>query len=386
MTHPPGMRSVLAATLLFLLAGCPDRQARPAGEPSPAEQLLRIPGLPDPFRLAGGGRVERPAQWQERRREIARTLLKHQYGHPPAAVGRLASRRIAPRLWRLSFGPGQRLYLYVGIDRPAGPGPFPTIVHIDHRGPFAVSAATVQHIIGQGYALAAFDPGVLDPDRPGTVGPAQAAYPDHDWATLAVWAWGASRVADHLLGQPWVDGRRLIVTGHSRSGKAALLAGALDRRFALTVPQGSGCGGAATYRFRGPGAENLARLTRSFPHWLVPDLSRFGGQEQRLPFDQHFVLALVAPRALLTIDALGDRWASPPATQIAHMGAGPVYGLLGAPNRLGLHFRPGAHELADTDWRTLLHFADRVLSGRDPGPGYRATPLSVPTPFSWSAP
>lgn len=378
---------------LLLLAACRDATPAPPPTPSP-EQLPLVEKLPDPFRLRSGQRVQGPAGWPARRVEIAELVLFHQYGHPPPAPGRVEARTLEEtpgpggtrRLIRLSFGPGRRLYLYVGLFRPATQGPVPVIVHIDHRGPFAVPPATVRTIVERGYALAGFDPGVLDPDEPRLIGPAQAAYPDRDWATLAVWAWGAMRVADHLLAQPFVDRTRLVVTGHSRSGKAALLAGALDARFALTAPQGSGCAGAASYRFQGPRSETLAAITRSFPHWFVPGLARFAGQEGRLPFDQHFLLALVAPRALLTIDALGDLWASPRGTQASYLGARPVFDYLGVSGRQGIHVRPGAHLLSDDDWRTLLDFADQVLLGKPSSRRFDRLPLPVEEVGSWGAP
>jgi hypothetical protein len=282
--------------------------------------------------------------------------------------------------------------LYLGLIEPPAPGPHPAIVHIDHRGPFEVPAPTVELITGRGYVLVGLDPGHLDPDQPGIVGPAQAAYPEgkHDWATLAVWAWGASRALDHLLTLKSVDGRRVVVTGHSRSGKAALLAGALDERFALVAPAGSGCAGAAVYRDKGGGTETLEAITRSFPHWFVPRLRAFAGKERRLPFDQHFLYALVAPRPLLTLDARDDRWADPPGTQQAHLAAREVYAFLGATGRLGLNLRPGRHELAHEDWLALLDFADQVLPGgakRTGGRRFDQLPFPAQGPrFSWRAP
>jgi len=228
---------------------------------------------------------------------------------------------------------------------------------------------------------------VLDPDEPGVVGPAQAAYPDHDWATLAVWAWGAMRAVDYLLTLPQVDPQRIVVTGHSRSGKAALLAGALDERFALVAPQGSGCAGAASYRFQRAGAETLADITRNFPHWFVPRLAPFAGKEARLPFDQHFLFALVAPRPLLTIDAEGDAWAGPYGTQVSHLGARPVYEFLGAAGKLSFSLRPGQHELTDEDWRTLLDFADQQLLGKKNDRRFDRLPFPVAQPtHRWKAP
>lgn len=378
-------RRSAALLLLIGLAGCPDRDsASPPARVAPAQQdharelarLPRIEGLPDPFALIGGGRVRSRADWSKRRAQIRELLLTHQYGHvppppPPKNVrGRVVATEPLPggavkQTVALTFGPQRRLHLQLGLVAPPGPGPFPAVVHLDHRGPFAVKNTAL--ITGRGYLLAGLDPTLLAPDQAGIVGPAQAAYPKHDWATLAVWAWGASRALDYLLAaRADVDRRRVIVAGHSRSGKAALLAGALDPRFALVAPAGSGCGGAAVHRFKEPGTETLAQITRGFPHWFVPRLRAFAGQEARLPFDQHFAFALVAPRPLVTLDAREDRWANLRGTQQAFLGARPVYAFLGAPLRLGLHVREGQHELADEDWQALLDFADRQLLGKIP--------------------
>jgi hypothetical protein len=197
------------------------------------------------------------------------------------------------------------------------------------------------------------------------------------------------RVMDHLATLPWVDRSRIVITGHSRSGKAALWAGALDERFALVVPQGSGCGDMGSHRFRGPGSEGLADLTGNFPHWFVPGLRGFAGLEQHLPFDQHFVAALVAPRALLSIDALGDAWANPYGTGVTHLGARPVYELLGAARGPAISFREGPHELSDADWRTLLDHADLVFLGKGPARGDALDRLPVPVQepvMTWTAP
>jgi len=250
---------------------------------------------------------------------------------------------------------------------------------------FGISAA--RQLVQRGYLVAGYDPTYLDPDRKQSLGPAQAAYPNHDWGTLAVWAWGASRVTDYLLTLPRVDPQKIVITGHSRSGKTALLAGALDNRFALVVPQGSGCGGAAAYRVKSPRAESLAQVTGNFPHWFHPRLRAFAGQEARLPFDQHSVMALVAPRALLSIDALGDAWANLPGTQQAHLATREVYAFLGADPRLGIHFRPGKHELTDQDWLTLADFADQLLRGKAAkGRSWQKLPLPEARSYSWTRP
>ena len=79
----------------------------------------------------------------------------------------------------------------------------------------------------------------------------------NDRGVLLAWAWGASRGVDALqylaahdpAYRNLLDLQRLVVTGFSRWGKAALLAGVLDDRFGVTAPGGSGSGGAAPYRY-----------------------------------------------------------------------------------------------------------------------------------------
>src|SRR5262249_28075764 len=152
--------------------------------------------------------------------------------------------------------------------------------------------------------------------------------------------------------------------GHSRGGKATLLAGATDTRIALTAPNNSGCGGAGCYRFQGEKSEDIAAILKNFPFWFQPHFAEFIGHEDRLPFDQHTLKALVAPRALLSTEALGDLWANPSGTQQTYLAAREVFAFLGASEHIGIVFRPGGHEHNAEDWTTLLDFADRQLLGK----------------------
>jgi hypothetical protein len=165
---------------------------------------------------------------------------------------------------------------------------------------------------------------------------------------------------DYLETLPEADKTRIAVTGHSRGGKAALLAGALDERIALTAPNNSGCMGAGCTRVPHDG-ESLERIASVFPYWFSTRLAEFVGRETRLPFDQHSVKALVAPRALLSTEGLEDRWANPDGAQLTHDAAKPVFDFLGASDKIGIVFRPGGHGHTPEDWTTLLDFADRQL-------------------------
>src|SRR5207237_1507813 len=69
------------------------------------------------------------------------------------------------------------------------------------------------------------------------------AYPGYDWGILAGWAWGVSRIVDYLETDPSFDKTRLIVSGVSRTGKSAMVAGAFDDRLAMVAPVASSGGG-----------------------------------------------------------------------------------------------------------------------------------------------
>ena len=171
-----------------------------------------------------------------------------------------------------------------------------------------------------------------------------------------------SRCVDYLETQPFVDKSKLIAVGHSRLGKAALVAGAFDERFALTAPAGSGCGGTSAYRFTGKGRgghEGLEDLVKNFPQWVGPHLAEFSGQVEKLPFDQHWLITLVAPRVFIAADALNDT--SVNALEQSYLAAKPVYDLLGVPDHLGLNFRPGGHYLGPLEWKAILDISDQQL-------------------------
>lgn len=188
---------------------------------------------------------------------------------------------------------------------------------------------------------------------------------------LGAWAWALSRGLDLAERQPEIDASRAVVTGSSRLGKAALLAGARDERFAVVVPNQTGGGGAPlAKRFFG---ETVFTETRTFPHWYCPAYRRYAGDEASLPFDQHWLLACVAPRALL-VQGFDEDWFDARGEFLACRAASPAWELLGLPGlppgdfpddfdesrigpRLGYVRRGGRHGLSAYDWNWTLDFA-----------------------------
>jgi hypothetical protein len=335
-------------------------------------QLPEITELPDPLQSRDGRRIETREAWAAHRQALLELVVATEYGLLPPDPGNVSGTERASRPLSepgateielmLSMGPEQSLQMPLILTLPPGNSPFPVIV----RGDLCwggVLPEIVATVVGRGYALAQFDRTGLAPDS-AERGGVYAAYPDTHCGRIAAWAWGYHRVVDYLLSRSDVDGSRIAVTGHSRGGKAALLAGATDTRIALTAPNNSGCGGAGCFRLQAEGSEDLGAILKNFPFWFHPDFGAFIGRERRLPFDQHTLKALVAPRALLSTEALGDLWANPWGSQQTHLAARKVYEFLGAADRIGIVFRPGGHEHNLADWNALLDFADAQWYGR----------------------
>lgn len=348
--------------------------------------------LPDPLRFLAGQPLRHADEWPARRAEIAGQLLPQVYGRlPPAPRSTQCTQLHAAtmRQWpgtrlrscRVSAdgSPGFMLQLFV----PSGPGRFPVVVSGDACWHHA-DDTVLQELLGRGYVLARFnrveiapDPGGPAQDLPIPEAPAQSC-------ALAAWAWGYHRVVDVLLQLDWIDPEAVVVVGHSRGGKAALLAGATDTRIALTSANNSGAGGAGSLRWLGPGAETLDDLLGRYRHWFAPQLQAFAGRVQDLAFDQNLLKALIAPRALLTTEALDDHWANPQGSWQSHRAAQCVFDLLGVAQHLAIHFRPGGHAHLLADWQVLLDHADALRRGArlpsapaiDPFPG-------LPAPARW---
>ncbi len=392
--------STLLASVLLALASNPSVRADDERRPylPPTGPLPAIEELPDPFRFVDGSRVSTRADWELRREEMKSAILYYEYGSMPRVPDNIT---VAERTTRvvdggaaieerlvLAMGPGHAIRMNVGLLVPKREGPFAVIIKND-RGAGHVPIA--KELIQNGYIVCEYNREDLDPDRRDVVGPAQSAYPEHDWGTIAVWAWGTSCVVNYLLTRPEVDPNRIATTGHSRGGKTALLAGALDERIALVAPNGSGAGGAGCFRVQGPRSETLGKITEPerFGYWFHPRLRAFAGREAQLPIDQHFLKALVAPRALLSTEARDDLWANPLGTQQTFVAAQEVFNFLGAGHRNGIALREGKHDQLVEDWQTLLAFMNREFYGKEPPDGRRfdRTPFADVEPaHSWQAP
>ena len=193
--------------------------------------------------------------------------------------------------------------------------------------------------------------------------------PDADTAfgKISVWAFAMSRLLDYLQTRPEADMRYIASIGHSRLGKTSLWCAAQDERIGLAISNDSGCAGAAYERHIHPQRETYAKISQNFPFWFCPRFVDNALQGREMAFDQHFLLAAIAPRRVCIGSAVEDLWADPYAEQLSCIAATPVWRLLGktgytgkeAPMAVGeksvgeisYHLRDGVHYLGRPDWR-----------------------------------
>jgi len=355
--------------------------------------------LPDPFLFQNGERVRDAADWRRRRQELLELVVGIEYGGMPPAPERTVAEELhthnVVRLdnarhstYRIVSGSaGRPVSFILDLLVPAGDGPFPVALTGDACWCYVTDEITME-VLRRGYILAQFNrtelaPDIYNSDRSRGLYP---VYPERTFGALSAWAWGYHRCVDVLAGMSFADPSRIAIVGHSRGGKTTLLAGATDERIALTAANDSGAGGAGCFRLQGPGSETLADLLRAIPYWFGPKLHEFLGREHELPFDQHSLKALVAPRPLVTLEALGDLWANPTGTWQTHAAAREVYRFLGAENRTGIWFREGGHCHGHADWLAFLDFADLHFRGKEPSHRFDVNPFpGLPPAFAWSA-
>jgi hypothetical protein len=239
----------------------------------------------------------------------------------------------------------------------------------------------VEYLIAQGYGLATIYYGEIDPDfddnfENGIHSLLDETVDKRTLSSISAWAWGLSQALTYLQQDPDIAADKVIVIGHSRLGKAALWAGAYDSRFAMVVSNDSGCGGAALSRRRF--GETINRINHSFPHWFCDTFNRYNDEEDQLPFDQHTLLSLIAPRPLYVASAVDDQWADPRGEFLSASYASPVYQLYKytglddaempgvdkplVSDRVAYHIRSGGHDITLYDWQQFVGFANQHFS------------------------
>jgi dienelactone hydrolase len=479
------MRGVGAMMLVLMVvvaaaAAAAALPIKPCGPPPkpPYPLVADLPvcsAFPDPWLRADNSRVASAADWSSHRPSMIRLLENYMYGHAPeqppvrstltgtAEVAeyceRVNSRCQRPQLdhCKLRCVPLQHRQTLRNYTLRVGPSanntwPFDVFVYTPKGAaspvPFVIyngegyysgvefgdlTAEGAQVLLDRGFGLALFDRNQLRSDHKtgGCADPGcgmgepdgvQTLYPDNDWSTINVWAWGAAHVIDFLLSEetlaPLVDSKKLMSMGHSRGGKTALWHGAQDERVAITFPLMSGCSGNAAIRVTTPDgpngsvpvggdgrAQSVRDINRGFPYWFSKTYHNFSNAEfassdasSRAPWDQHFQRALVAPRAQFGFEGIGNTHENPVGSQATFVAAREVYDWLQVPQKIGTFFHKCAHPMNDNttrcdgsqehDWRTCADFAQFIFEGKHPSNMslFSTLPYPIQRPYAWKAP
>jgi hypothetical protein len=374
------------------------------------ENLPLQKGLSDPFLMPDGKRVQTLQDWPKQREYIKAMLAHYLYGHMPPRPRKIEIRHVDSKSIYGGSGVEERYTLTIRrkgksvtcrflFVRPSLKKRYPTIIKND-RVSFDASPGSSDlsqsfdpgfEAVKRGYLLCRFHRTDLasDVQKEGRKAGVYPLYPEYDWGALAVWGWGHGVVLDALDQLGMADMSKVVATGHSRGGKAALCAGIYDDRIAITAPNSSGTGGTGSLRYfeEGQKPQIIRHHIGRNEHWFGPRYFQFADKEDRLPFDAHFAKAVIAPRVLVNCHARQDYWANPYGTELTHRAAEVVFEWLDAGDRIGLHWREGKHAQNQEDWTALLDFADKHFF--DKKTDRRFDNWNYPDaelPFDWKAP
>lgn len=213
------------------------------------------------------------------------------------------------------------------------------------RGSLA-SSYPVDKILKAGYIFATFDKSEMDADdgildNDGIRGLIQTHHnPNKSWGALSAWAYGLIKSVDYFQLDQDIDADKIIVTGHSRRGKAALLAAAMDERISMVIPHQSGTGGtsrlkAGTFSVREK-AKFMTHGSILYPkigephqltHFFSKEFKNWSKKLSKLPIGASDIIALIAPRFIMDSQGQKDFWAGPQSARKMLKKAAPAWEL-----------------------------------------------------------
>jgi len=338
---------------------------------------------------------EKEKSWEERRKEIVDILCEEEYGFMPKMHDNLTWEEVSEEK---NFCAGKvtlkkiMLTAYFGDESfsfpvyssiPNKDGRHPFFVHINFSDNVPDRYLPVEEICDRGYAVLSFFYNDVALDEKKYPNRSEDKLKDilfkgvdkksNHCGKIHMWAWAASRVMDYAQSLGCLNFEKAIIVGHSRLGKTALLAGALDERFSCAISNDSGCSGAAITRNKV--GERVSNITEHFSYWFCDNYKKYIENEDKMPFDQHFLIAAMAPRKVYVASAKEDDWADPKSEFLACFAASEVYEKLGFKGlvtddrfpevgewlhdgNIGYHIRSGKHYLSREDWNRFMDYLD----------------------------
>ena len=414
---------ILVFILVFGIIGCDsgsnNEPNKKPDEPEVEEPEIEAPWvdepynsmvLPDVLKMRDGTAVTTAEQWPARRTEIRSTMQYNSYGKwrsgetvSPIVKENILTVRV---LYKDEEGLTKGSRFDVTVELPKGTPPeggWPVILAFGGLdgadGMMGSKGNPRQYALDKGYANISVPTNAVASDDNNHKGAFYTLYPygttpESQTGVLMAWAWGASKVVDALemkaAAEFNINAKNTIITGTSRNGKAAAVAGAFEKRFKITVPVSSGAGGAAIYRYFSNGQtydlggyfsyngggpwtidENNPQSFSSIKAdsgggWFNNKFKTFSKVEN-LPFDQHFLLALcaAADRYLFMINGFEwDKWTNPPGFFYNFESTKPVFDLLGVPQNIAVSMHRYRHGIEQEDMVKLIKYANFVFYGK----------------------
>lgn len=304
--------------------------------------LSEISRLPNPFIFADDTPVMTKKQWVCRRAEIAAHAQAYELGKKPRAPLQVAGSVSSEKVSVIVRDNDKQISFDALITLPStGTAPYPAIIGIGN------SYLNNEALSKQGIAVIQFPNNELGEQQNSQSRGKGKFYElygsDHSASAMTAWAWGVSRLIDalQLSGNTLIDTQRLGVTGCSRNGKGALVAGAFDERIALTIMQESGSGGAASWRISdaqlaaGQNVQTLRQIVTENV-WFTEQFKMFSEAATKLPFDHHSLMGLIAPRGLLVVENTSMEWLGNQSTYTTAVVAREIWKALGAADNMGV--------------------------------------------------
>lgn len=327
-----------------------------------------LSSLPDLMTFNSGVKVNSITDWNDRRKELFETAVNLQYGD------------VLPNPEFLEvdtlYNGKNRISIKITTGKRSKPISFYCKIILPNneteRAPFIIDGDLcfnsflednfIKTATEKGIAWAIFDRTELCKDASAGVkdnkeltkpiGQVVDAYPEYNVSALMVWAWGYSRVVDAILKLNLVEDNLITFTGVSRGAKTAMLAGVLDERALIVNPVQSCAGSCSCYRVHIEASyndkivekgETLFDIINTFPYWFNKELKKYENDEKNLPFDCHYLKALIAPRTLLIVEGAGDIWSNPPASVYTTLKTQPAYDIYNKNENLLWYVKDGGH-------------------------------------------
>lgn len=344
--------------------------------------------LPNVLQFKDGKYVTNITEWEKRREEIKQILVKEEYGniilkpHVPISFetikedDKYCGAKFIYKEINLTLHIDNNIFTFpIKMSISKENQPLKTFLYISFYTEFPNQYLPVEEICDRGFAVVQFCyTDITSDDENFNNGLSKYFYIDEkhrDFGKISIWAWVASHVMDYLNEVSEIDTDNIAIVGHSRLGKTALLASAFDNRFKAVFSNDAGQSGDSLSR--GKTGEHIKEICDRFSYWFTPQYYNYINKEESLPFDQHFLLSLIAPRNLYVASASDNIWADPKSQFLALIATNPVYELYNSqglvpdntmPNigeqlkdgKIGYHIRKGWHYLSRYDWNMFMDY------------------------------